>query len=56
MQLQWKMTRADGSTVLLGSPSTALDREEMRAHLAEQLEALNWDWAPGDTLQLEATQ
>ena len=24
--------------------------------LAVQLEALNWDWAPGDTLQLELTQ
>ena len=53
MQLKLKMTRGDRSTVELDSPSTALDRSEMRNHIAEQLEARNWDWAPGDTLQLE---
>ena len=56
MDLQWKITRANGRTVMLGSPSTAMDREEMQQHLSHALESHNWDWAPGDTLELVTTQ
>ena len=54
MHLQWKLRRKDGTTIWLGSPSTALDRKEMRDHLSHELETHNWGWAPGDTVELVA--